>query len=176
MWNGHILTLERRRNLKKYAPELIDDFKKYSNFQSFSYIRVCFSRIDFAQKLWDFDKIQIYISMKKSMVNLDVYNMSQQAPTIKSYKQLKWRYQMKGRCKICLPCINFFKTCKMYVHVRKQQGGLFSPHKWFQKSTSHHHSVWWWGQDDKWSTYTNSPTSFLLEHEMEIDQMTTILV
>ena len=69
----------------------------------------------------DFDKIQIYISMKKSMVNLDIYNMSQQAPTIKSYKQLKWRYQMKGRYEICLPCIIFLKRAKctyMYVNSR----------------------------------------------------------
>ena len=110
MWNGHILTLERRRNLKKYAPELIDDFKKYSNFQSFSYIRPSFTLTGIIQKLLSFDKFPFYALTEKRLVNSCMCSISHLDLTIRRCDDAKLTFEITCAEKKVPPAI--------YVHVR----------------------------------------------------------
>ena len=110
MWNGHNETLGWRRDAKNYFPVSIDVLKKYSNFQSFSYIRPCFTLTGIIQKLLSFDKFPFYAPTEKRLVNSCMCSISHLDLTIRRCDDAKLTFEITCAVKKVPPAV--------YVHVR----------------------------------------------------------
>ncbi len=91
------------------VPDLIDDVKKIFEFQSFSYIRVCFTPTTIIFKWWDFNEFQLHVPIEKSMANQDIYDFSHHGSTSNSCEKLNLRCLGDKLCKKLPPA--------MYVHI-----------------------------------------------------------
>jgi len=90
------------------VPNLIDDVQKIFEFQSFSYIRVCFTPTTIIFKWWDFNEFQLHVPIEKSMANPDIYDFSHHGSTSNSCEKLNLRCLGDKLCKKLPPA--------MYVH------------------------------------------------------------
>jgi hypothetical protein len=143
------------------VPDLIDDVKKIFEFQSFSYIRVCFTPTTIIFKWWDFNEFQWHVPIEKSIANQDIYDFSHHGSTSERCKVLNWRYLMKGRCKTWSPCTNWKKIAICTYNVRILQGGVFytTCHPNILDSVSHNYC--WCYRGGKSHIYPDSPLTFL---------------
>ena len=90
------------------VPDLIDDVKKLLKFQSFSYVRTCFTPTTKFFKWWNSNKFPLHAPIEKSMVNPDIYDFSHHDTTRKRYKPLNLKHLGDKLCKKIPPA--------MYVH------------------------------------------------------------
>ena len=109
MWNGHIKTLGWRRDAKFYFPVSIDVLKKYSNFQSFSYIRVCFTLTGIIWELLIFDWVPFHFLTEKRLLDACMFCISHQDLTIRRCDDTKLSFRIACAEKKVPPAI--------YVHV-----------------------------------------------------------
>ena len=157
MWNGHTKTCRSRPDLWKMVPDLIDDVKKLLKFQSFSYIRTCFTPTGIIFKWWNFNKFPLHATIEKSMVNPEKYDFSHQNCTSRRCELMNLGYLMKGTCKTWSPCTNRKKIPICTYNVRTLRGGFFY--------TTCHPNVlssvacifFWWYRGGKSHIYLDSP-------------------
>ena len=101
------------------VPELIDELKKIFEFQSISYIRICFMPTTITLKWRNFNKFPLYIRIEKSMVHPEIYDFSHLDSTSRCWKQLNLRCSSDKLCKkIPLQCTYIVRTYCYFFAIR----------------------------------------------------------